>query len=44
VKDVLEFLDELHKQLRAESYSKEYLGGIYRARYELKERFGESDD
>ncbi len=44
MKDIIEFLDELHKQLRAESYSKDYLGGIYRARYELKQRFGESDD
>jgi hypothetical protein len=44
VKDVLEFLDELEKQLKAESYSKDYLGGFYRARYEIKQQFGESDD
>jgi hypothetical protein len=44
VKDVLEFLDELEKQLKAESYSKDYLGGFYRARYEIKQQFGENND
>lgn len=41
MKDVLEFLDELEKQLKEESYSKDYLGGIYRAKYEIKKKFGE---
>jgi hypothetical protein len=41
VKDVIEFLTELEKQLKEESYSKDFLGGIYRAKYEIKQKFGE---
>jgi hypothetical protein len=37
--EILKMLDELEKQLKDESYSKDYLGGLRHARAEIKERF-----
>lgn len=37
--EILKMLDELEKQLKDESYSKDYLGGLRHARAEIKKRF-----
>ena len=37
--EILKMLDELEKQLKSESYSKDYLGGFRHARAEIKEHF-----
>ncbi len=37
--EILKMLDELEKQLKNESYSKDYLGGLRHARAEIKNRY-----